>query len=81
MYIAILNCWALIYFGGPEIPCYIVTTSLSPDLVLWSKSNGQLYIVELTICYETGFTEAAERKVRHYLDMAEDAQRQGYCTT
>ena len=61
-----------------RFPCHITITTLRPDLVLWSDSSRQLYIVELTICYETGFTEAAERKMRRYLDMAEDAQRQGY---
>ena len=61
-------------------PCHITPTNLRSDLVLWSDAHKKLFIMELTICYETGFIEAAERKRRRYLDMAEDARQHGYIT-
>ena len=34
--------------------------------------------MELTVCFETGFDEAADRKQRRYLDLLEDAKAKGY---
>ena len=63
-----------------NFPSHITPTNLRPDLVLWSDMKKRLYIVELTICFETSFDEAADRKRRHYADLVEDARRQGYHT-
>lgn len=63
-----------------SFPSHITPTNLRPDLVLWSDVKRRLYIAELTICFETGFEEAAERKRARYTDIAEEAQRQGYNT-
>ena len=40
-----------------------------------------MYIIELTICFESGFDEAAARKVSRYSELAEDASANGYRTT
>ena len=38
----------------------------------------RLLLVELTVCFETGFDEAADQKQRRYLDLLEDAKAKGY---
>ena len=63
-----------------HFPSHITPTSLRPDLVLWSDAQRKLHIVELTICFESGFNEAAERKRKRYTDLAEETQQQGYHT-
>ena len=63
-----------------NFPSHITPTNLRPDLVLWSDAKRSLCIGELTICFETGFQAAAERKKRRYMDLAEEAARQGYTT-
>ena len=60
-----------------HFPSHISATSLHPDLVLWSDTLHRL-LVELTVCFETGFEEAADRKQRCYLDLLEDAKAKGY---
>ena len=39
-----------------------------------------MYIVELTICFESGFEEAARRKITRYSELAADAHTRGYRT-
>ena len=38
----------------------------------------ELYLVELTICYETGFAEAAKRKQSKYLELMDEATSGGF---
>ena len=38
-------------------------------------------LVELTVCFETSFNEAAERKQVKYQDLVERARRSNYRTT
>ena len=45
-----------------QFPTDFAATSLWPDIVVWSHGRRELYLAELTICYETWFAEAAERK-------------------
>ena len=54
--------------------------SLRPDIVLWSQGRRELYLVELTICYETGFAEAAKRKQSKYLELMDEATSGGFKT-
>jgi hypothetical protein len=62
-------------------PVHIVSTSLRPDLVVWSDTSKKLCLVELTICYETGFEEAARRKRTRYAELAAEAAGCGYSTS
>ena len=65
-----------------HFPSHITPTDLRPDIVLWSDSQRTLNIIELTVCYETGFEEAADRKTRRYGDLVEEVGKQGYrCQT
>ena len=65
-----------------HFPSHITLTNLRPDIVLWSDSQRTLNIIELTVCYETGFEDAADRKTRWYADLVEEVGKQGYhCQT
>lgn len=43
-------------------PSEIATTTLRPDLVLWSNSCQLAYIIKLTVPWEDAVEEAYERK-------------------
>ena len=47
----------------------------------WDDSSKSLCLVELTVCYETNFEEAALRKSAKYENLAEQARLNGYRTT
>ena len=64
-----------------QFPLHIVPTNLRPDLVMWSDVHRTLHLVELTVCFESGFDEAAERKVNRYSELAKEACAYGYHTT
>ena len=55
-----------------HFPFHITSTDLRPDIVLWSDSQQTLNIIELIVCYETGFEEAADQKTRWYADLVEE---------
>uniref|UniRef100_A0A3B3B355 Reverse transcriptase domain-containing protein n=1 Tax=Oryzias melastigma TaxID=30732 RepID=A0A3B3B355_ORYME len=55
-------------------PSEIATTTLRPDLVLWSNSCRVVYIIELTVPWEDSLDEAYERKKLRYSDLAAEAE-------
>ena len=68
-----LNCY--------NFPQHIVATDLRPDIVWWDNVSKKLRVVELTICFETSFENAAERKTIKYADIIARAQESGYNAT
>ena len=50
-----------------EFPHHIILTDLRPDLVWWNEAHKSITLVELTVCFETNFEEAAQRKTAKYL--------------
>ena len=46
----------------------IVPTDLRPDIVMWNTSA--IFLVELTVPFETNIAGAAERKVHRYRELA-----------
>ena len=60
-----------------HFPTHIVPTDLRPDLEMWSDLHRRLYIVELTVCFETLFGEAAGRKTVRNTKLASDARANG----
>ena len=64
------------------IPPEIITTSLRPNMILWSTAQKSLYlcIVELTVPWEAAVDEAYERKRLKYADIAADAEQHGWHT-
>lgn len=61
-------------------PVEIATTSLRPDLVLWSSSLRSAFIVELTVPWEDAVMEAYEQKSLKYSELAADAEKHGWKT-
>jgi len=53
-------------------------TDLRPDIVWWDERF--LTLVELTICFENNFVEAARRKSAKHMDLVQQAQIQHYKT-
>ena len=43
-------------------PPFILSTTLRPDIVMWSKRTSQVVLMELTICAEEGIVPSWERK-------------------
>ena len=59
-------------------PAEILSTNLRPDLVLWSTSLKLVYIIELTVPWESAVEEAFERKKLRYAELAAEVQQQGW---
>ncbi|KAK0139173.1 Retrovirus-related Pol polyprotein from type-2 retrotransposable element R2DM [Merluccius polli] len=59
-------------------PPEIAITNLRPDLVLWSKSCRQVFIIELTVPWEDAIDEAFERKRLRYANLAAEAEGRGW---
>ena len=60
-----------------NFPLHIVPTDLRPDLVWWDEVCKSLRLAELTVCFETNFAEAAQRKTAKYLGLVEQARTKG----
>ena len=64
--------------GTYVFPNHIVPTDLRPDIVWWDDSLRRILLIELTICFETSFHHAAERKELKYEDVMARARSTGY---
>ncbi len=64
-----------------QFPLHITPTDLRPDIVWWDDAEKELCLCELTVCFETSFQEAAERKETKYHDLMMAAEATGYSTT
>ena len=54
------------------IPSHLPCTDLRPDIIWWDEHSKRTVLVELTICFDTLFKQAAERKRRKYFDLCEN---------
>lgn len=72
--------WEMLADIGRQLvfPREIATTTLRPDLVLWSPSLKKVYIIELTVPWEDAVDEAYERKHLRYAELAAEAQHRGW---
>jgi hypothetical protein len=61
--------------------CHIVPTDLRPDIVWWDSSSRCVCLAELTVCFETNFDDAADRKTTKYADLLQQARGNGYRAT
>ena len=46
--------------------------------MVWDDISKNVYLIELTVCFETNFEVARERKVSRYTDLVEEAEQHGY---
>ncbi|KAK0141131.1 hypothetical protein N1851_021872 [Merluccius polli] len=72
--------WKLVADLGQKLcfPAEIASTNLRPDLVMWSASIKLVYIIELTVPWESSVEEAYERKRLRYAELAADVQQRGW---
>ncbi len=52
-------------------PPHIASTDLRPDLVVWNDVEQKVWLIELTVCFETNFDDAHLRKQSKYQDLVE----------
>ena len=64
-----------------KFPTDIITTSLRPDIVMWSVTEKRVLIVELTVPWEGAIQEAYERKKSRYADLVAECQQRGWRAT
>ena len=62
-----------------HFPSHIATTDLRPDIVMWSDIKKTVLLIELTVCFETNYAEARERKSNKYLSLKAEIQGRRYC--
>jgi hypothetical protein len=74
--------WKMLAEIGRQLvfPPEIVTTTLRPDMVLWSSSLKKVFIIELTVPWEDSVGEAYERKHLRYGDLATEVRHHGWNT-
>ncbi|XP_029958217.1 uncharacterized protein LOC115396474 [Salarias fasciatus] len=64
-----------------KFPSHIVSTSLRPDIVLFSESTKQVIMLELTDPWEDRLDETFERKLAKYEGLASSCQQAGWRLT
>ena len=67
--------------GYYEFPSHIVTTDLRLDIVWWDDSNKTIYLLELTVCFNALFSEAASRIKEKYKDLMQNLHSSAYKPT
>ena len=61
--------------GNPlKVPEQIATTTLRPDLILWSTETKQVLLIELTVPWEENIEVACERKLEKYQELVEQCK-------
>ncbi|XP_077060725.1 cadherin-like protein 26 [Siphateles boraxobius] len=74
--------WKMLADIGRQLvfPPEIVTTTLRPDMVLWSSLLKKVFIIELTVPWEDSVGEAYEPRHLRYGDLATEARHLGWNT-
>ena len=52
-------------------PSNMASTDLRPDIIMWSDPRQFVVLAELTVCFETNFKDALQRKRSRYQDLLE----------
>ena len=66
--------------GGRE-EIHIAATDQRPDLVVWNNKMKEVWVVELTICFENRFDEANLLKAGRYVDLMQQVTTSNYSGT
>ncbi|XP_077382825.1 5-azacytidine-induced protein 2 isoform X1 [Festucalex cinctus] len=64
-----------------RFPTEITTTSLRPDIVVWSTEAKVVHLIELTVPAEGGIEAAFEHKKAKYSELAAECREVGWKTT
>ena len=52
-------------------PPHIAHTDERPDMVVWNDNTREVWVIELMVCFETGYEKAHMRKTTRYADLME----------
>ena len=64
---------------GYNFPLHIYPNNdLRPDIVLWNTVQKHVWIIELTVCYESNVNEARQRKKMKYAELVQGIKSVGY---
>lgn len=63
-----------------QFPTEITTTSLQPDIVVWSTKARSVHLIELTVPLEKGLEAAFERKKAKNSELAAECREAGWKT-
>ncbi|RXN11796.1 unconventional myosin-If-like protein [Labeo rohita] len=63
-----------------RFPEAVLSTTLRPDIIMWSLEGKRIILVELTVPWEEGCEEAAERKNGKYQQLVQDCRDKGWTT-
>nr|XP_055041026.1 uncharacterized protein LOC129428141 [Misgurnus anguillicaudatus] len=61
-----------------HFPEAVLVTTLRPDIIMWSPEGRKIILVELTVPWEEGCEEAAERKRAKYQQLVAGCQDKGW---
>ena len=61
--------------------CCSATTRTITDIICWDKLSIRTAMVELTICFDTLFKQAAKRKRKKYFDLCENCNHDALLIT
>ena len=61
-----------------QFPQEICSTTLRPDVVLWSAAVKKVLLIELTVSWEEGLEAAYERKMAKYADLVAECRESGW---
>ena len=63
-----------------HFPEAVLSTTLRPDIIMWSLEGKKIILVELTVPWEENCEEAAERKKMKYQQLVQDCRDKGWTT-
>ena len=72
------NVFADLACSTVPFPTDIVVTAKRPDVILWNDVVQRIYLVELTVCHESNFDAADERKTARYYDLVQSLSEKRY---
>ena len=77
------NDWEITAYlsGGGTFPVEVAITNLKPDIVIWSASQQQVILGELTVPWEDNIQEAYERKYTKDTELKADCVNRGWKAT
>ena len=59
-------------------PPMVQRTGLKPDIVLWSETDAKIFLIELTVPYESRIETQHQFKLAKYEDLSKQLQGEGY---
>ena len=64
--------------GEYHFPSHVASTDLRPDIVWWDDTSRTITLIELTVCLESCFDDAKQRKEDRYADLLHALRRAQY---